>query len=63
MKRKTALGWEQIEHDPVLRRELREIEEHHADETMVTELMEFFARVEGMVLNPVCVVEEEMTGY
>jgi len=59
MKRDTDLGWELIEHDPLLRLELNSIEQHTTNEEMVTELMEFFARIEGIVKLTAVLSEEE----
>lgn len=59
MKRKTDLGWDQIERDPMLRLELNSIEQHKTDDDMVAELMEFFARIEGIVKQNALLCEEE----
>jgi hypothetical protein len=50
MKGDRDLAWEVIGHDPLLRRELRLIEQQNATDETVVALMEFFGRVEGMNL-------------
>jgi hypothetical protein len=60
MKRDTDLGWELIEQDPMLRMELSAIEQHTIDDEMVVELMEFFARIEGIVKLTAVLCEEEI---
>lgn len=52
--------WELIEQDPVLRLELSAIERTAAcDEEMVTELMEFFTRIDRMMRLTAVIVEED----
>jgi hypothetical protein len=60
MKRDTDLGWELIEHDPMLRLELSAIEQHTTNDELVTELMEFFARIEGIVKLTAVLCEESL---
>jgi hypothetical protein len=64
MERDTDLGWELIGHDPLLRLELSTIERQaESDEEIVTELMRFFARIDGMMkLGKVIFAEEAERG-
>ncbi|MFA5815510.1 MAG: hypothetical protein WC865_07810 [Bacteroidales bacterium] len=59
MKRDTDLGWELIEHDPMLRLELNSIEQHTTNDAMVDSLMEFYARIERMMKLTAMICEEE----
>ena len=54
------LAWEVIESDPLLRMELAAIEQHSADDQMVNELVEFFARVEAMVRLTSVILEDSI---
>ena len=49
MKSDYEWTWQLIGHDPVLRQELALIEQHVKGDSMVEELLEFFAKVEGGV--------------
>jgi len=59
MKRDTDLGWELIEHDPMLRLELSFIEQQKTNEEMVNSLMEFYARIERRMKLTVLIIDEE----
>jgi len=50
MKRDLDSGWDLIENDPALRQELVSIEQlARSDEEMVTHLIDFFVRIEGLM--------------
>ena len=59
MKRDPGLGWELIENDPMLRLELRSIEQHTTDDELIAKLMEFFARIDRMIRVAVLTGEED----
>ena len=59
MKCDPGLGWELIEHDPMLRLELRSIEQHTTNDELIAELMEFFARIDRMIRVSVVLAEED----
>ena len=62
MKLDTDLGWELIEHDPILRLELNSIEQHNPGDEMVAELMEFYARIERMMNLTTVIIQEVEKG-
>lgn len=59
MKCVKKLGWEFIEQDPVLRLELHAIEQQPAEEELVAALMDFYARIEGLVKLASVILEED----
>jgi hypothetical protein len=53
------LGWQLIEHDPLLRLELTTIEQHAADDQMVAELIELFSRAERMMRLTAVIIRDD----
>jgi hypothetical protein len=60
MKRDPNLGWELIEHDPLLRQELTAIEQHQAGEDeLISSLLEFYGRIERMMSFTLMLADEK----